>query len=439
MKKGAEKKRGICGFLRKKTTAMGWILTGILLMIGCYVVYLGKELIRLREQLGMDAGVQTRNAVVTTIPMVILIIILLDIFLIRLRRRVVEKVTTPLSQLDEAMDQLAEGNLGVGLEYGTEDEFTHIMKNMNRVTGELKKYVSNASGILNELSSKNMDVETEQEYLGDFVQIQQAVAAIAENMNRTLTEIKASYEQIRNGANTLAGTAQFIASGAEGQREHIGLLTEQVEKVSASVHDNASAVQEVESLTHAAKQRVLDGESKMGELAEAMEQIHTESAEIKKIIGVIAGIAEQTNLLALNASIEAARAGEHGRGFSVVASEISGLAGSCTEASKDIDEMIQKSMGSVARGVSLSGETSQMIQGISGMMEGVEEHIVKIADTSKRQDEYLQRMLASSQEIKTITEQNSAQAQECSALSEELLATVEEVMGSMEEYRLKKE
>lgn len=417
---------------------MGWILTGILLMIGCYVVYLGKELIRLRDQLGMDVGVQTRNAVVTTIPMVILIILLLDFFLIRLRKRVIEKVTMPLSQLDEVMDQLAEGNLGVGLEYETEDEFSHIMKNTNRVIGELKKYVSNASGILNELSSKNMDVETGQEYLGDFVQIQQAVAMIAENMNRTLTEVKASYGQIRNGANTLAGTAQQIASGAEGQREHIELLTEQTEKISSSVHDNASAVQEVESLTHAAKQRVLDGESKMGELAAAMEQIHSESAEIKKIIGVIAGIAEQTNLLALNASIEAARAGEHGRGFAVVASEISGLAGSCTEASKDIDEMIQKSMASVTRGVSLSGETSQMIQGISGMMEGVEEHVVKIADTSQRQDEYLQRMLSSAQEIRAITEQNNAQAQECSALSEELLATVEGVMGSMEEYRLKK-
>ena len=46
------------------------------------------------------------------------------------------------------------------------------------------------------------------------------------------------------------------------------------------------------------------------------------TADLKRMVSVVADIAKQTNLLALNAAIEAARAGDTGRGFAVVADAV---------------------------------------------------------------------------------------------------------------------
>ncbi|GAA2541306.1 hypothetical protein GCM10010435_05970 [Winogradskya consettensis] len=69
-------------------------------------------------------------------------------------------------------------------------------------------------------------------------------------------------------------------------------------------------------------------------------RLEAASAEIGKVVELIATIAKQTNLLALNATIEAARAGEAGRGFAVVASEVKDLANETATATNGIGDQV---------------------------------------------------------------------------------------------------
>ena len=67
-----------------------------------------------------------------------------------------------------------------------------------------------------------------------------------------------------------------------------------------------------------------------------------ELSRINELAAQILSISEQTNLLSLNATIEAARAGESGRGFTVVASEIGGLASTSKNTASAIQALCEE-------------------------------------------------------------------------------------------------
>jgi methyl-accepting chemotaxis protein len=94
---------------------------------------------------------------------------------------------------------------------------------------------------------------------------------------------------------------------------------------------------------------------------ELIQRLESSSAEIGKVVNLIAGIAGQTNLLALNATIEAARAGEAGRGFAVVASEVKDLANETAVATKEISGQVGGIRGDTQNAVAAIEEMRTLI------------------------------------------------------------------------------
>lgn len=106
--------------------------------------------------------------------------------------------------------------------------------------------------------------------------------------------------------------------------------------------------------------------------ARAVQNLHSRTAEIGNIIGVISEITNQTNLLALNAAIEAARAGEHGRGFSVVAEEVRGLASRTANSAEEIQKMIE----------TIQAETLEAVKFMESGVENVDRSLKKTEEAS---------------------------------------------------------
>lgn len=425
-------------FLHAQFIKIGFVVGGIMALMGAFAIYEGVQLAGYKAgEYKTSQGTQIALTVVLIAVVVLISILLIDKMLNLVAKKTIQRISDPVEVMDEAMGRLANGDLDERITYESSDEFSGIVQNTRKAMVELKKYIGNISDTLQQMSERNMDIDIQQEYVGDFVQIRESLLDIIGSMNQTLSEMKSSFAQVRDGAGSLADTAQAMADGAEQQSVHIRGLLDHIEQISSSVHENTVEAEGVEELAESSMEQMSEGEKKMEELTSAMGEIREGSNEIASIIEVITGIAAQTNLLALNASIEAARAGEHGKGFAVVASEIGALAGSSAEASQNITELIQKSIATVNNGVTITDETVKMLSGISEISSQISQKISMITDASKKQDAYLKNMLDDANEIAAVIDENTAAAQESSALSEELLGYTENVMEMIEKYKLR--
>ena len=409
-------------------------VVGVLALIGIY-----EGILLAKEDTRFDLATENKIAIIVGVILAIVVISVVgvDLFLNKIAKQVIRRVKEPIDIMDHAMDELAKGNLDTKIEYQMQDEFVNMMGNTNFAMQELKRYVDDISMNLKQISEKDIDLKEVQNYIGDFVEIKDSMIEIISSLNTTLKEMKESFGEVCDGADTLAQSAQSMADGAQQQSDHIRSLVDNIGNVSNSVHDSTSKTDEVEKLSRDAVQQIQEGEEKMDNLVKAMDLIREESNEIANIIEVIGGIAEQTNLLALNASIEAARAGEHGKGFAVVAGEIGTLAGSSAEAAQNITDLINKSIAAVNNGVSLTGETVHMMDGITKIWEEISSHITEITQATKEQDAYLQDMRTSAGEIAAVVDKNTASAQESSALSQQLLSEMENAMELIDQYKLR--
>jgi methyl-accepting chemotaxis protein len=139
--------------------------------------------------------------------------------------------------------------------------------------------------------------------------------------------------------------------------------------------DSESLVKSVDRISIASNQQAVNLEEtaasieqiniSMSSVVDKINEVGTQSNDIKNVIEIIGEIADQTNLLALNAAIEAARAGEFGRGFAVVADEVRNLAEKTQNSLNEINANTNTLLFSINDIASLIKEQSEAIEQIN--------------------------------------------------------------------------
>lgn len=383
-------------------------------------------------------GIQGTTRYIGIVMIIIIVIIIIGLILItKVVQAIIESISNPVEEIKAAALEMAKGNYDLEIEYTSEDEIGVLADCMREMILFTKDNISNITEVLNKFAEGNFDVEIEDNYIGEFIEIKESLEKIIDSINNTFYDIKIVTEQVKDGSEQVASTAQIISEGAINQAGIIQELMAAIGQINEKVKVSTEQANSTNVLTRELGNQIELNNEKMNEMVTAMNKIEESSINIKSIINTIYSISEQTNLLALNAAIEAARAGESGKGFAVVADEIRKLAEESSVAVKNTEILIEDSINNVNDGKNVADEASEALSSVVGKAKEAVELIGTIAELTEQGAMAISEVYNGIDQIAEVVESNTAISEESAAASEELSSQSESLQNMIDKFKLR--
>jgi methyl-accepting chemotaxis protein len=363
-----------------------------------------------------DENAAAYHQAFTLVSLMLLVAIVLTVLLAVFFTR---SLVRPLSEAVEVAQVVAGGDLTRNFSDQGVDEPAQLLQALKKMQNNLRSTIQGIADSSNQLASASEELH-----------------AVTEDSTRGLHQQNAEIEQAATAVNEMTSAVEEVARNAVSTSEASR------ESDRTAQHGREQVRQTVESISRLADD-VTGSSNQIGQLAEQVRSI-------SQVLDVIRSIAEQTNLLALNAAIEAARAGDAGRGFAVVADEVRALAHRTQQSTQEIEQMIggiqqgtERAVGSMQQSTGRTTATLELAQAAGRALDEIAEAIstinernMVIASASEEQAQVAREVDRNLMNIRDLSLQTSAGANQTSAASQELSRLAVDLNGLVGRFRI---
>lgn len=301
-------------------------------------------------------------------------VLLLSILLIL---RLSRSISRPVKSVTNRMVALSDGDLHTEVSLvHSGDELEVLTQTLDNTVESVNRYISDIQQVLTQMADGNLCTMPQVDYKGDFTLIRKSLHTILISMNETIGGFRSAAARLARMSDQLNDQSGQLHQASLEQNQSTEALVCEVTHVKEQLSTVAENSGQACEKTNEIAKRIQEANTQMSALSGAMDNISSNAQEITKIAKDIEDIAFQTSILAINASVEASHAGSAGRGFAVVAEEVKRLAAKSSEAARNATDIVGSTQSIIQTGVDLTADTANSLLSISS----VSDQINKISD-----------------------------------------------------------
>ena len=305
---------------------------------------------------------------------------------------------------------------------------------VNVFLGRVERSVDDVIAVLADLEAGRLWARMAGTRGGAFARLQASTNALADQLETALGDLSRHAAGILDDTSDLSASAEDLSKRTERTASSLAETTNALEQIVQSIASTARLTAEVRGFAESASDEARQSDRIVRDAVTSMQEIHANSGEISRTLGVINDIAFQTSLLALNAGVEAARAGEAGRGFAVVASEVRALAHRASVAAQQIGALIATSSEQIERGVQRVARTSETLTSLGDSIQKIGEQVADIAQSTGAQSSAVAEINRAMGEIDGATQQNTAMFEEVTTANLSLKGAASQMLSLIDRF-----
>ena len=302
--------------------------------------------------------------------------------------RLSRSISRPVKNVTERMVGLSAGDLHTEVvQIRSRDELEVLTRTLGATVESINRYISDIQQVLTQVAEGNLQAVPQVDYRGDFTQIRVSMGIILQSLNETILGFRSAAGRLAEMAEELNGQSGQLHQASVEQTQSTEELVEEVSHVKVRLDSVTESSSQTRAKTAEIVQCIQEANVRMDALSNAMDNISGNAQKITHIAKDIEDIAFQTSILALNASIEASRAGNAGKGFAVVAQEVRQLATRSSESAQSATEMVDNTRAIIQNGVEITAAavgSLRNISAVSGQIGGITDKLVQAVQEQER-------------------------------------------------------